>query len=343
MLAIDVTPPFYVGDMSKGKAPGQHQRKGMTLMEFFDRFPDDAAAERYLAEARWPDGPRCPHCESANVLVVKSRKPQPYRCRTCRKHFSVRTNTPMHASNLGFRVWLLAMYLMATNLKGVSSMKLHRDLGVTYRTAWHLSHRIRESWSDEQMRAAFAGPVEVDETFVGGKAKNMHAVERERRITGRGGADKAVVVGIKDRRSGEVVAEVVADTEAATLRPFVEDHTRPTAMVFTDGHKGYNAVKRPRAEVHHSAGEYVRGIVHTNGIESLWSMFKRGYVGTYHKMSDKHLHRYVNEFTGRHNMRPEHTETQMRSTVRAMEGKRLPYAELVAGDRAVAADLAEPW
>ena len=104
------------------KAPGKHHRQGMTLAAFFDRFPDDTAAERYLADARWPDGPRCPHdgCGSANVQMVKSRKPQPYRCRTCRKHFSVRTNTPMHASNLGFRVWLLAMYLMVTNLKALA-------------------------------------------------------------------------------------------------------------------------------------------------------------------------------------------------------------------------------
>lgn len=329
-----------------GKAPGRHHRKGMTLIEFFDRFPDDAAAEYYFAEARWPDGPRCPHdgCGSANIQIVKNRKPQPFRCRTCRKHFSVRTGTPMHASNLGYQTWLLAMYLILTNLKGVSSMKLHRDLGVTYRTAWHLSHRIREAWADQQSLSFFDGPVEIDETYIGGKAKNMHAKVRRERITGRGGVDKTAVVGAKDRATGKVAAEVVDAVNAPTLRDFVDGHTASEATVFTDGATAY----RGRANHHavlHSLGEYVRGEVHTNGIESLWSMLKRGHVGTYHHMSDKHLHRYVNEFAGRHNLRPEHTDTQLAASVRSMEGKQLPYATLVADTAGTVAepDRAEPW
>ena len=342
MLAIDVTPPFYVGAMSK-KAPGQSHRKGMTLIEFFQRFPDNTAAERYLVEARWPDGPRCPHdgCDSTNVQIVKNRKPQPYRCRTCRKHFSVRTNTPMHASNLGLQTWLLAMYLMVTGIKGTSSMKLHRDLGVTYRTAWHLSHRIREAWADQQALSFFDGPVEIDETYIGGKAKNMHAKDRERRITGRGGVDKAAVVGAKDRATGKVSAEVVKAVDAPTLRSFVDSHAAPETAVFTDGATAYRGRENHHA-VLHSLGEYVRGEVHTNGIESLWSMLKRGYVGVYHKMSDKHLHRYVSEFAGRHNLRPEHTENQIVATVAMMNGKRLPYAELV-GEPVAEPDHGEPW
>ena len=328
-------------------APGKHYRKGLTLTALFDKFPDDKTAEAWFAAQRWGGDITCPHCGCDNVQTGAAHKTMPYRCRAadCRKRFSTKTGTVLEASNIGYRLWAIAICLVLTNLKGISSMKLHRDLGVTQSTAWFMLHRIREAWADPAA-APFAGPVEVDETFVGGKAKNMHAVDRERRITGRGGADKAVVVGIKDRRSGEVVAEVVADTEAATLRPFVEDHTRPTAMVFTDGHKGYNAVKRPRAEVHHSAGEYVRGIVRTNGIESLWSMFKRGYVGTYHHMSDAHLGRYVSEFAGRHNLRELGTPQQMATVVGDMVGKRLRYDDLVAAGpvgTVAEPDRSEPW
>ena len=147
------------------KAPGNSFREGISLIEIMRMFPDDAAAEKWFVKTRWPDGVHCSRCGSANIQERKTRKPQPYRCRDCRKDFSVKTGTLMHDSRLELQVWAVAIYLLVTNLKGVSSRKLHRDLSITQKTAWHLAHRIRETWKDNQ--GDFLEPVEVDETFVG--------------------------------------------------------------------------------------------------------------------------------------------------------------------------------
>ncbi len=199
-------------------------------------------------------------------------------------------------------------------------MKLHRDLGVTQKTAWHLAHRIRETWERSQGNL-FTGAVEIDETYVGGKKK--------KEIKGRGPVGKAVVAGVKDRESKQVVARVIENTRKATLHGFVNETTdTEKATVYTDDLKSYNGVAEKHQTVAHSAGEYVNGMIHTNGIESFWSMLKRGYKGTYHKMSVKHLDRYVTEFSGCHNDRDNDTIDQMASMVRGMSGKQLRYKDL---------------
>ncbi len=327
-----VTPLVHtVGMTTKQSGPGKHYRKGMTLAELFEMFPDDDAAEAWFIERRWPNGVTWPHCDHDSVQDGAAHKTMRFRCRGCRKRFSTRTGTVLADSNVGFRDWAVAIYLITTSLKGVSSMKLHRDLGVTQRTAWFMLHRIREAWAQTGSES-FAGPVETDETFAGGKAKNMHAAKRAQ-LTGRGGVDKAVVVGARDRATGRVAARHVADTSAVTLTGFVTEVARPGAVVFTDEHRSYRPLASlgyAHAAVAHGAREFVRGPVHTNGIESLWSMFKRGYMGTYHHMSEAHLHRYVNEFCGRHNLRPLGTVEQMSRVAEGMVDKRLRYDDLTA-------------
>ncbi len=304
-------------------APGKHYRKGITLVEAAQKFGDDAKAEAWFVERRWPNGIRCPKCDSDAVSTRKGKRQTPqYHCKACTANFTVKTDTIMHNSKLSLGKWALAFYLYSTNLKGVSSMKLHRELGISQKSAWHLAHRIREVWNGETER--MAGPVEADEAYFGGKAKNMHAHKRAE-LTGRGGADKPAVAGIKDRETNQAKAQVVERTDARTLQGFVTEHTDSNAQVYTDEASAYQGLNRPHGTVKHSVSEYVNGMAHTNGIESFWTVLKRGYHGTYHKISPKHLGRYVTEFAGRHNVRRQNTQDQLAQAAASMSGKRLTY------------------
>ena len=315
-------------------APGKSHRKGISVMDMADMFATEADAEAWFEAVHWPNGEiACLRCGSEDAYRVKSGKPMPYRCRDCKRYFSLKTGTAMEDSKLPLRKWAWAIYLEMTSLKGVSSMKLHRDLGVTQKTAWFMLHRIREAFAD--IAPIFEGPVEVDETYVGGKRKNMsNAKRKELKGSGTGPVGKAAVVGMKDRDTNHVVAQVIERVDRQTLRGFVDAHAAPDATLYTDDSSTYKGTGRSHEAVKHSAAEYVRyletgEVVHTQGVESFWSMLKRAHIGVYHRLSTKHLQRYVSIFAGRQNVRDLDTIAQMQAVVMGMVGRRLTYRALV--------------
>ena len=280
----------------------------MTLPEFDAKFPHENACREYLLKSRWPSGVRCPRCGHAKIYEL-ARKPWHWQCHQCAPQgyrFSVLVGTIFENTNYPLIIWFKVMFLMLSSKKGISALQIQHMMGMgSYHTALGMCHKVRSALGNVEFRK-LAGFVEVDETYVGGKAKNKHGGGSSGGLgIRRGVATKIAVIGAV-RRKGNVIARVLDNTKTETLDNFVhETVSHRVSLLSTDDHKGYRFIARdyPHGMVKHGAGEYVCGAIHTNTIEGFWSIVKRGIVGTFHKVSRKYLPLYVNEFEFRYNNR----------------------------------------
>lgn len=309
------------------KAPGRDHRVGITLMQLADLFPDEETARNWFEHQVWPDGViTCPRCGSHRTHPIQNRN-SPYRCSRCRRHFSVKTGTALARSRVALRQWVFALYLETTHVKGIASMKLHRDIGVTPKTAWFMLHRIREAWTN--VTVELDGSVEIDEACIGGLERNRHEGKKLRK--GRGGVGKARVVAMRERDTDTVVATVVDSLTRKTRQGPVHATVKEGSTVCTDGNTAYAGVAgHDHKAVNHSGGRYVRSMAHTNGVESVWALLKRAHMGTHHRLSRKHLARGVQTVAGRRNDREADTLARMQAIAAGLIGRQLLCRELIA-------------
>lgn len=301
--------------------------KTLSVRQVLKMFPDDDSVIEWLERTRWDGKPVCAHCKSGERVSNPKSKPHTYWCGGCRKNFTVTTGTIFHATKTPLPNWICAIYSVMTARKGVSAMQLSKELEVQYRTAWYMLHRIREACGDGH--DTLAGIIEMDEVFIGGREGAKHANKKLR--AGRGTVGKTPVMGARER-GGKTVAKPVENADMKTANEFAAKHVDEGSTVYTDDSRIYGKLPFAHESVNHSAHEYVRGDCHTNGLESVWAVFRRSLHGTWHHVSRRHLHRYVNEATMRLNGGNVKIDTidRMEALVRNIEDKRIRYKDLIA-------------
>lgn len=301
-----------------------------SLTEMIARFPNEQSCIDYMTEIRWRNGKACPYCGSSRIYTFRDNRT--HKCADCRQKFSIKVGTIFEDSKIPLQKWFIAIYLLTAHKKGISSVQLGKDIGVTQKTAWFMNHRLREAARTKSFNAPLKNTVEADETYVGGKEKNKHASKKLN--AGRGTVGKSIGMVVIER-GGEVRAFPIPNTQRPTLNSAVQKNVALGAKVYTDEHSGYDGLESfyTRARVNHGGGLYVIGDCHTNTAESFFALFKRGLIGIYHKISPKHLSRYLNEFSFRYNIRAEENGAGLATLLCGCSG-RLTYKELTANEAA---------